>query len=81
MTKEVITPTDFEVAVKNLTEAQVEWENAKKAARVANAEVTECFNRLNAAQKEFDKLAGAVRASAPGETDWGRKNNERPERG
>lgn len=81
MAKEAIVAKDFEVVVKNLNEAQAAWENANRAARDARSEETACLNRLNAAQKEFDKLAGALRASATVETDWGRKNNERPARG
>jgi hypothetical protein len=59
--------------VKVLQDAHSIAERETSAARRTE---TQLLNDLNAAQKELDEMLAALRASAPRESDWKRKDRE-----
>jgi chromosome segregation ATPase len=59
--------------VKSLQDAHAIAERETSAARSTE---TRLLNELNAAQKELDEMLAALRASAPRESDWKRKDRE-----
>ena len=56
--------------LKELREAQEAHTQAVEASRITSSAETATRNRLNAAQKAFDKEVEGIRAKAPWNTDW-----------
>lgn len=63
-------------ALSNLEKAKNAYEDASQAYRHASTEQTACLNRLNNAQKAFDKAADAVRGDHPRDSGWSRRKYE-----
>ena len=64
----------------NLREALDELSNvtdelvaASRAAAEARSREISCINRVNSAQKKVDELVAALKAQAPGGSDWARQ--------
>lgn len=60
----------FVKAKDALDEATEDLLRAQNRAEAARREETNCLNRVNEAQKEFDKILSAYRGEAPRGTDW-----------
>lgn len=68
---------DFGEVWAELVEAGTVHAAAVEVERAASHKTSAALNRLNAAQKEFDKTVNAVRDAALWNTDWHSQKNRR----
>ena len=62
-------------ALDELTKAKAEFADAEQKYKRASRDKTNAINRLNKAQAAFDVAAAAIRADAPWDSDWHRRNH------
>ncbi len=66
--------TELEVAIANAVSATEQYVSASAKVDEARREETGCLNRMNQAQKILDELIQSIKASAPRDSNWGRKS-------
>ena len=67
---------DLTTLTEALDAARVAYEEAELAESQARSRRTAALNRMNDAQKAFDKAVGAIRAKGPRDSDWGRSRSK-----
>lgn len=67
----------IESAKNNLDQATAAYDKAHQQSQIANRGETECKNRLNHAQKAFDRVIDEIKAEPPRDSDWW-NNKHRP---
>lgn len=60
----------LEQLAQELQKAGDRWADASAAARQASLHETECLNRVNAAQRAFDRFVAEMKKKAPSFSDW-----------
>jgi hypothetical protein len=61
---------DLSDALDILSAAKEAFEDADRREMAARSARTDALNRLNAAQKHFDKLIAGIKSHAPRDSDW-----------
>lgn len=74
-TTEAVTPEALALKARQVEEARLRYEAARKAEAEANRDVTRALNSLNAAQKSFDDALAAFRTASPRDSDWHTRNH------
>jgi chromosome segregation ATPase len=68
--------TKIAATIEKVKSLQDQHAKAERETSAARSTETRLLNALNEAQKELDTMLAALRASAPRESDWKRKDRE-----